>query len=139
FLLTGTERMQQRPIGILADALKSLGAVIHFEKKAGYPPLHIEGPMMQRTDTVSIKGDVSSQYISSLLLVASSLEKGLKIHIEGELTSRPYVTMTLDMLQEAGIAHTWQVDSIHIAPQQFQPTTIYVEPDWSAASYWYAI
>ncbi len=139
FILTGTERMQQRPIGILVDALKSIGADIHYEKKAGYPPLKIEGGMFQSKDHVAIQGNISSQYISSLLLIASSLKKGLTIQIEGELTSRPYVTMTLEMLKEAGIQYDFQEQSIAIAKQDFQPATIYVEPDWSAASYWYAM
>ncbi|TJZ62774.1 3-phosphoshikimate 1-carboxyvinyltransferase [Sphingobacterium olei] len=139
FILTGTERMQQRPIGILVDALKSIGADIHYTSKSGFPPLHIEGRMFQGKDKVTIKGNVSSQYISSLLLIASALKKGLIIDIEGELTSRPYVTMTLDMLKEAGISHEWTGNTIHIAPQKHQESVLYVEPDWSAASYWYAI
>ncbi|MBD1422723.1 3-phosphoshikimate 1-carboxyvinyltransferase [Sphingobacterium chuzhouense] len=139
FILTGTERMQQRPIGILVDALKTLGANIEYEKKSGFPPLEIKGGMVQKKQSVHIKGNVSSQYLSSLLLIAASLKQGLVLEIEGELTSRPYVTMTLDMLQEAGISHTWIDNTIEIAPQEFKPTTIYVEPDWSAASYWYAI
>ncbi|MVZ61383.1 3-phosphoshikimate 1-carboxyvinyltransferase [Sphingobacterium humi] len=139
FILTGTERMQQRPIGILVDALKSIGADIHYEKKAGYPPLKIEGGMIQSKAEVAIQGNISSQYISSLLLVASSLKKGLTLHIQGELTSRPYVTMTLEMLKEAGISYTFTDQQIQIAKQPFQAATIYVEPDWSAASYWYAM
>lgn len=139
FILTGTERMQQRPIGILVDALKTLGANIDYEKESGFPPLLIKGGMAQGKQKVRIQGNVSSQYLSSLLLIATSLKQGLVLEIEGELTSRPYVTMTLDMLQEAGISHTWIDNTIEIAPQQFKPTTIYVEPDWSAASYWYAI
>lgn len=139
FILTGTARMQQRPIGILVDALKGIGADVHYKNKPGFPPLHIEGKMWQSKDQVSIKGDVSSQYISSLLLIASSLKKGLTINIEGELTSRPYVTMTLNMLAEAGIQHQWEGNSIKISPQEAQETTIYIEPDWSAASYWYAM
>lgn len=139
FILTGTERMQQRPIGILVDALKEIGAEIHYQKKAGFPPLHIEGKLFQGKDTIRIKGDISSQYISSLLLVASALKKGLTLEIEGELTSRPYVTMTLNMLQEAGITHNWEGSKIHIAPQKASESTLYIEPDWSAASYWYAM
>lgn len=139
FILTGTERMQQRPIGILADALQTLGANIAYAKNAGFPPLKIEGGMTQQQRNVKIQGHVSSQYLSSLLLIAPSLEEGLILEIQGELTSRPYVTMTLNMLQEAGVSHKWIAQTIEIAPQKFQPTTIYVEPDWSAASYWYAI
>lgn len=139
FLLTGSARMQERPIGILVDALAELGANIAYAKNAGYPPLQITGGFAQPNEHPSIQGNISSQYISSLLLIAASLEKGLNLNIEGELTSKPYVTMTLDMLSEAGIAHTWDETTIRIAPQAFQPTTISIEPDWSAASYWYAI
>ncbi|VTQ03296.1 3-phosphoshikimate 1-carboxyvinyltransferase [Sphingobacterium daejeonense] len=139
FVLTGTERMQQRPIGILVDALKDLGADIHYENKSGYPPIKIEGGMIQGKDKISIQGNISSQYISSLLLIASSLKKGLTLDIQGELTSRPYVTMTLEMLKECGIAYDFNQNSIRIAKQPFQESVIYVEPDWSAASYWYSI
>ncbi len=139
FILTGTARMQQRPIGILVDALKHIGADIHYEQKVGYPPLKIEGGMFQSKPEVTIKGNISSQYISSLLLIASSLKQGLTLNIEGELTSRPYVTMTLDMLKEVGIAHTWTASAIKIETQQAKNSTLYVEPDWSAASYWYSI
>jgi len=139
FTLTGTARMQQRPIGILVDALHTIGASISYEKQDGYPPLHIKGGFDQQTTSISIQGDISSQYISSLLLIAASLKQGLTLNILGELTSRPYVTMTLDMLKEVGIQHTWEGNSIHIAPQSYKEATIYVEPDWSAASYWYAV
>ncbi|QBQ42264.1 3-phosphoshikimate 1-carboxyvinyltransferase [Sphingobacterium psychroaquaticum] len=139
FTLTGTERMQQRPIGILVDALRSIGADITYEKAEGYPPLRIVGGFQQTADNLRIKGDVSSQYLSSLLLVAATLEQGLTLNIEGELTSKPYVSMTLDMLQEAGIKHHWSENSVAIAKQPFLETTIYIEPDWSAASYWYSI
>ena len=139
FILTGTPRMQQRPIGILVDALRTLGAKITYTKQDGFPPLHIKGGMHQVQQKVAIQGDVSSQYLSSLLLIAASLPQGLILEIEGELTSRPYVSMTLNMLREAGIVHSWTENRIEILPQTFQPATIYVEPDWSAASYWYAM
>lgn len=139
FILTGSERMQQRPIGILVDALKTIGADIHYGAKSGFPPLHIEGGMIQSKDKISIKGNISSQYISALLLIAASLKKGLTLEIEGELTSRPYVTMTLNMLKEVGIQYEWLHNTIHIPNQETKEATIYVEPDWSAASYWYAI
>jgi 3-phosphoshikimate 1-carboxyvinyltransferase len=138
-LLTGTERMKQRPIGILVDALKSLGASISYAENEGYPPLLIEGGFEQLTDHITIKGDISSQYITALLLIANSLPKGLQLHIDGELTSRPYVEMTLSMLKQAGIQHEWTDNIISITPQEFRETNIWVEPDWSAASYWYAV
>lgn len=139
FFLTGTERMKQRPIGILAEALKAIGADLSYTEQEGYPPLLINGPLQQRTDTVKIKGDVSSQYLSALLMIAPTLPQGLTLQIEGELTSIPYVKMTLDMLQEAGISHSWNGNNISIKPQPFKPAVLAVEPDWSAASYWYSI
>ncbi|MDM1296648.1 3-phosphoshikimate 1-carboxyvinyltransferase [Sphingobacterium sp. N143] len=139
FILTGTERMQQRPIGILVDAMKEIGAEIHYQKKVGYPPLKIEGGLFQGKDHVRIKGNISSQYISALLLIAPALKKGLTLEIDGELTSKPYVSMTLDMLKSVGIQYVWTDNAIKIEPQAFEKQTIFVEPDWSAASYWYAI
>jgi 3-phosphoshikimate 1-carboxyvinyltransferase len=138
-ILTGSERMKQRPIGILVDALRSLGAEIEYVEKEGFPPLQFKSSFKQNTNQVRIKGNISSQFITALLLVAPSLDKGLELTIEGELTSRPYVEMTLSMLQEAGIQHQWKDAVISIAPQPFNDTVITVEPDWSAASYWYAI
>lgn len=138
-ILTGTERMKQRPIGILAEALKKLGAEINYTQKDGYPPLKITGPLQQKTNELSVQGDISSQYISALLLIASSLPSGLRLTIEGELTSRPYVEMTLAMLEQAGIKHEWKNNVISIENQPFTEATIAVEPDWSAASYWYSI
>lgn len=138
-ILTGSERMKQRPIGILVDALRELGADIEFTENEGFPPLKIRGPLKQRSSRVTVKGDISSQYISSLLLIASKLEKGLELVIDGELTSRPYVEMTLSMLEQAGIRHSWNENIIRIEKQNFRPAVISIEPDWSAASYWYAI
>ncbi|MBE8715377.1 3-phosphoshikimate 1-carboxyvinyltransferase [Sphingobacterium hungaricum] len=139
FVLTGTDRMKQRPIGILVDALKNLGTTISYQEKEGFPPIQITGGFKQKANSTTIKGDVSSQYISSLLLIASALKDGLRLDIEGELTSRPYVNMTLQLLQDSGIAHTWENNSIIIQPQAHQATKIYIEPDWSAASYWYSV
>jgi 3-phosphoshikimate 1-carboxyvinyltransferase len=139
FVLTGTERMKQRPIGILAEALKSIGANISYEENEGFPPLQISGPFKQTSKKVKIKGDISSQYISALLMIAPSLPLGLTLEIEGDLTSKPYVEMTLAMLDQVGIKHYWDAQTITIEPQAFGNAKLYVEPDWSAASYWYAI
>ncbi|MFD2864196.1 3-phosphoshikimate 1-carboxyvinyltransferase [Mucilaginibacter antarcticus] len=138
-VLTGSERMKQRPIGILVDALRKLGAEISYEENEGYPPIRIKGNIQQATNSISIKGNISSQYITALLLIAPKLEQGLELHIEGDLTSRPYVEMTLAMLKQAGIEHVWNDNVISIAHQEFKETVLPVEPDWSAASYWYAI
>lgn len=138
-VLTGSERMKQRPIGVLVNALRDIGAEIDYAENEGFPPLRIKGSLQQKKDTISIKGDISSQYITALLLIASQLPSGLTLQIEGELTSKPYVEMTLAMLQQAGIQHQWEGSNIHVAKKDFRETTLYVEPDWSAASYWYAI
>ncbi len=139
FLLTGTDRMKQRPIEILVEALKSIGAIISYEEIKGFPPLHISGPFNQTSALVTIKGDISSQYISALLMIAPILPLGLSLAIEGELTSKPYVEMTLAMLAQTGIQHEWNENIITIKPQTFNTSKLYVEPDWSAASYWYSI
>lgn len=139
FFLTGSSRMKERPIGILVEALKTVGGKIEYAEQDGFPPLKIKGLFTQESDTVSIKGNVSSQYLSALLLIANALPQGLTLHIEGELTSKPYLMMTLDMLQEAGIDHKWNGDSITIPNQTAKEATLNIEPDWSAASYWYSI
>ena len=138
-ILTGSERMKQRPIGILVDALRELGAEIEYAGNEGFPPLNIKGNLNQKTNKITVKGNISSQYITSLLLIAARLPLGLELHIDGELTSRPYVEMTLAMLQSAGIKHTWDGNIIAISKQEFAQCSLHVEPDWSAASYWYAI
>jgi len=138
-ILTGSARMKERPIGILVDALREIGARIDYVEKEGFPPINIKGGLVQQSNGISIKGEISSQYITALLLIAARLPLGLELHIEGDLTSKPYVEMTLAMLQSAGIQHTWSDNVIAIAKQEFAKTSIHVEPDWSAASYWYAI
>lgn len=139
FLLTGSKRMQERPIGILVDALRTLGADISYDKNEGYPPLLINGGLAEGLAEVTIKGNVSSQYLSALLIIAPTLPLGLTLHIEGGLTSVPYIEMTLNMLASTGIKHHWEGHTIRIEPQSHQPATLTVEPDWSAASYWYSI
>jgi len=139
FTLTGSHRMQERPIAILVEALKTLGADISYEKQEGYPPLHINGGVSSNLSEVTIKGNVSSQYLSALLIIAPTLPMGLSLKIAGGLTSRPYVEMTLNMLASAGIKHSWTSDTIRIDHQQHKESTLIVEPDWSAASYWYSI
>ena len=138
-ILTGSERMKQRPIGVLVGALRELGAHIEYVENDGFPPIKLKGSFEQLTSKISIKGNISSQYITALLLIAARLPFGLELHIEGELTSRPYVEMTLAMLQSAGIQHNWHDNVIAIANQDFVEKSLHIEPDWSAASYWYAI
>jgi 3-phosphoshikimate 1-carboxyvinyltransferase len=139
FELTGSKRMKERPIKLLVEALWTLGATISYLEENGYPPLQIKGGFKQATDAVQIRGDVSSQYLSALLMIGSSLEKGLSLQIIDDLTSEPYVRMTLTMLEEAGIKHTWTQNVIKIEHQDFSAGRLVVEPDWSAASYWYSI
>jgi 3-phosphoshikimate 1-carboxyvinyltransferase len=138
-ILTGSERMKQRPIGVLVDAIRMLGANIEYVENDGFPPLLIKGKFEQQQKRIAIKGNISSQYITALLLIAPCLPLGLELEIEGDLTSKPYVEMTLAMLQTAGIKHTWDNHIICIDKQEFIQTSLPIEPDWSAASYWYAI
>jgi len=139
FILTGSERMQQRPIGPLVDALKDLGAEIGYGKNVHFPPLIIRGKKGLGGKEIHIDGSVSSQYLSACLLIAAILPNGIKMVIENELTSRPYLKMTLDMLAKVGIDHHWENNVIDISPQTASVTEIYIEPDWSAASYWYSL
>lgn len=136
--LTGSERMQQRPIGVLVDALNSIGANIRYAKNVGYPPLHIDAPSNDIKDTVILKADVSSQYISALLMLAPTLPHGLTIVLEGALVSKPYLMMTLSMMAHFGIKHSWQANTIHIAHQKYDAKSYFVEADWSSASYLYS-
>ena len=136
WLLTGTARMKQRPVGILVNVLRKLGAEISFTEMENFPPLKIIGKKL-KGGTIELDGNVSSQFTSALLMIAPTLEDGLKIKINGELFSKPYVEMTLKLMNQFGIHSEWREDIISIAQQEYQPTTITIENDWSAASYWY--
>lgn len=137
--LTGSERMQNRPIEILVNALKDLGADITYAEKQGYPPLKIKGKELTK-DKVQINGNVSSQYISSLLLIASKLDNGLEIELTGKITSVPYIKMTLSLLSQIGIESSFQENIIKVFPKETVKTqTVVVESDWSSASYFYSI
>lgn len=138
YLLTGSERMQQRPISILVNALNELGAKISYQKNEGYPPLMIDGSFQQLKSQIQVPGNISSQYLSALLLIAPTLPLGLELQITGMLTSKPYLAMTLDMMAAAGIKYEWKENTIQIPNQPYKTTTIEIEPDWSAASYWYS-
>ena len=137
--LTGSSRMQERPIKILVDALNTLGATISYIKNDGYPPLLIEGKTLTKSN-VQMKANVSSQYISALLLIAPTLENGLTLHLEGEITSTPYIKMTLSLLNELGVQTSFEINTITVFPfRQLTSKTFVVESDWSSASYFYSI
>lgn len=137
--LTGSQRMQERPIGILVDALKSLGATIEYVNQDGFPPLKIKGKNLLKKE-VTIKANVSSQYISALMLVAPMLPRGLKINLEGETTSVPYIEMTLSLLKSIGIEGNFNKNIITISSAKIvESTTLTVESDWSSASYFYSL
>ena len=138
-VLTGSERMQNRPIEILVNALKDLGAEISYEAKEGYPPIRIKGTKITK-DKVQINGNVSSQYISSLLLIASKLENGLEIELLGKITSVPYINMTLSLLTQLGIESNFEGSIIKVHPKKnIEKQVVVVESDWSSASYFYSI
>lgn len=136
WVITGTERMKQRPIKLLVDALNSLGARIEYMEKEGYPPLRIFGSALQGGE-ITLNGGVSSQYISALLMIAPLMEKGLHLHLEGALISRPYIDLTLRLMEQYGVTAQWTDNIIRVAPQEYKPVRFTVESDWSAASYWY--
>ncbi len=139
-ILTGTQRMKQRPIGLLVEALRTLGARIEYLEREGYPPLRIgEATTMGRTDRLAIPADTSSQYISALLMIAPVLPGGLTLELEGEIVSRPYIEMTLNLMRYFGVDHSWEGPHIRVPPQAYQARPFTVEADWSAASYYYAM
>ncbi|MCF6279241.1 MAG: 3-phosphoshikimate 1-carboxyvinyltransferase [Flavobacteriaceae bacterium] len=138
-ILTGSKRMKERPIKILVDALKSLSADIEYMENDGFPPIKIIGKKLTK-NKITINGSVSSQYISALLLIALSLENGLELEFEGEVTSIPYIKMTLGLLSELGIKNSWEENTITVKPKkQLEDKTITVESDWSSASYYYSL
>lgn len=137
--LTGSARMQERPISLLVDALKSLGAEISYTKKEGYPPLKIKGQKLTG-GTVHLPANISSQYISALLLIAPQLGEGLILHLEGEITSLPYIKMTLALLKRIGITSDFSGNKITIPCQpNIEKQSQTVESDWSSASYWFSV
>ncbi len=137
--LTGSDRMQERPINILVNALTDLGADVTYLKNEGYPPLKIIGKKLDKS-FIKINASVSSQYITALMLVAPSLHNGLKIELEGDITSSPYIKMTLDLLQKLGVSYVLSNNIITIEPLfEINDTAIEVESDWSSASYFYSL
>ncbi len=156
-VITGTQRMRQRPIRILVDALRTLGADIHYTEQEGFPPLRITGRTLGSGahekgaevdgtatdgipfgDEITLQGDVSSQYISALLMIAPTLQAGLTLHLQGEVVSRPYIDLTLRLMHDFGAEADWtDAHTIRVPHGTYRPTPYYVESDWSAASYWY--
>lgn len=138
-VLAGSERMHNRPIGVLVEALRALGAKIEYKGKEGYPPLAIEGIHAEGGE-VSIAATISSQYITALLLVGSYLKKGLTIHLLGEITSRPYIEMTLSLLNSVGVSTVFHKQTLTVHPlRKLEQTHFTVEADWSSASYYYSL
>ena len=136
--LTGSERMQQRPIGILVDALRKLGASIEYAGQEGYPPLRIIGTAL-KGGVIELDGSISSQYISALLMVAPTVQGGLTLKLRNQITSKPYIDLTLKLMKKFGIHHSWNGNEIRINEQTYQPVKFSVEADWSGASYWYSM
>ncbi len=138
WIITGSERMKNRPIALLVDALNSLGARIEYVEKEGYPPLRIFGSALMGGE-ISMNGGVSSQYISALMMIAPYMQKGLKITLTGNVVSTPYIRMTMSLMKEYGVHVDLNENVIEIAAQTYTPVLFKVESDWSAASYWYAM
>lgn len=136
-VITGTERMKHRPIAVLVEALRALGAHIGYVENEGYPPLHITGGTYQGGE-LSLPGHISSQYISALLMIAPLLKDGLTLSLEGEIVSRPYIDLTLQIMRDFGAEAAWCGEhQIVVQPVPYRPVPYKVENDWSAASYWY--
>lgn len=137
-VLDGSERMRQRPIKALVDALRNCGAKIEYTQNEGFPPLAINGNNLEGGE-VTLPASISSQYISALLMVAPLMQNGLTITLEGEITSRPYILMTLSMMSRWGVECTFEGNIIRVPHCQYSPIEFDIEADWSAASYWYEI
>lgn len=137
-IITGTSRMKERPIGILVDALRSLGAEISYLEKPGFPPLEIKQFSGQKTNSLRIRGDVSSQFISALMMVAPTLPEGLSLNLEGKIGSRPYIDMTASLMKVFGITCDVQQSQVNIPSSKYTPVDFTVESDWSGSSYWFA-
>ncbi len=138
WVITGSERMKNRPIKLLVDALTSLGARVEYVEKEGFPPLRIFGSALMGGE-ISLNGGVSSQYISALMMIAPYMQNGLKIILEGTIISIPYIEMTMRMMKDFGVDVLFENNCIDIKPQTYKPIKYKVESDWSAASYWYEI
>lgn len=136
--ITGTERMKNRPIKLLVEALRTVGGRIEYMEKEGFPPLRIHGSQLQG-GKISMAGNVSSQYISALLMIAPLMKNGLTLQLKGEVVSKPYIHLTIELMKIFGVDAEWNGATIDIHPQSYKPVSFTVESDWSAASYWYEI
>jgi len=137
-ILTGTSRMKERPIGILVDALRVLGADIEYLGHEGYPPIEVKKFKGQQQNELPIRGDISSQYISALMMIAPSLPQGLTLILQGKVGSRPYIEMTAAIMKHFGATCEVREDRVIIPKGNYKPADFTVESDWSAASYWFA-
>jgi 3-phosphoshikimate 1-carboxyvinyltransferase len=137
-VITGSARMKERPIGLLVDALRAIGATIEYRGREGFPPIETKGFKAQKKNAVSIPGNVSSQYISALMMVAPALPNGLTITLTGNVGSRPYLEMTASLMRHFGSEVTVGPAEIYVPSGSYKPVPYRVEPDWSAASYWFA-
>jgi 3-phosphoshikimate 1-carboxyvinyltransferase len=137
--LTGTSRMKERPIALLVDALRSLGADISYLEKDGFPPHRINSFGGQKSNQLNIRGDVSSQYISALMMVAPVLPEGLTLNLEGKIGSRPYIEMTASIMKHFGATCDFSGNRVIVPHQKYTPASYTIESDWSAASYWFAL
>lgn len=138
-ILTGSQRLKERPLKILVDALKELGADIEYLEKTGYAPIKIKGKELISHAPITIQADVSSQFISALLMIGPKVKNGLQLHLENKIISAPYLSMTMEMMHEAKVHIIVNDQSIIIPEQEYEQCDFYIEPDWSAASYWYAM
>ncbi len=136
-VITGTERMKHRPIAVLVDALRRLGADITYVGEEGFPPLCIKGRKLEG-GLLEVPGNISSQYVSALLMIGPMLSNGLTLKLKGDIISRPYIDLTLWMMREFGAIADWSdYETISVQPQPYKERAYYIESDWSAASYWY--
>lgn len=137
-VMTGTARMKERPIGLLVEALRKLGVAVHYQEREGFPPIELKGFAGQLADEVTIPGNVSSQYISALMMIAPMLPRGLRIKLEGKVGSMPYIGMTASLMKHFGVEADFRNGVIQIKHSAYRANPYHVEGDWSGASYWFA-
>ncbi len=137
-ILTGTSRMKERPIGHPGERIKNAWRRRAIHRKEGYPPLETKAFKGQSADAIKIRGDVSSQFISALMMIAPVLPQGLKLELEGKIGSRPYIEMTASIMKHFGAEVSFEGNMVKVSPKSYNPASFTVESDWSAASYWFA-